>query len=141
MTRKIKPVADDEMARNALGDEYDELAEPPHTEAPREHKLWPQIVAALREVYDPEIPVNMYELGLIYKLEIEPEKDGEHDIYVEMSLTSPGCPVAQEIPGMIQNAIFPIEGIGQVDVELVWDPIWDPSFMAETAKLQLNMFT
>ena len=138
---QIKPVADDEMARNALGDEYDALAEPPHCKVNKEHRLWPAMVAALREVFDPEIPVNMYELGLIYKIDIADEENGDCDIYIEMSLTSPGCPVAQEIPGMIQNALFPIDGVGQVDVELVWDPIWDPSFMAETAKLQLNMFT
>ncbi len=138
---RIKPVADDEMAKNALGEDYEALAEPPYCVADKNNPLWPKIVAALREVYDPEIPVNMYELGLIYKIDILEEKDGVCDIYIEMSLTSPGCPVAQEIPGMIQNAIFPIKGVGQVDVELVWDPIWDPSFMAETAKLQLNMFT
>lgn len=141
MSREFKQIADDEMTKNALGDEYDELAEPPYADAPRDHPLWLPIVTALREVYDPEIPVNLYELGLIYKVAIEEEKDGHHDVFVEMSLTSPGCPVAQEMPEMVKNAIFPIDKIGQVDVEIVWDPIWDPSFMAETAKLQLNMFT
>ncbi|MCB9988994.1 MAG: DUF59 domain-containing protein [Rhodospirillales bacterium] len=119
---------------------YDELAEPPQLDAPKDHPLWPKLVAAMKEVYDPEIPVNMYELGLIYKVEITDAEDGKADIAVEMSLTSPGCPVAQEMPGMIQSALFPVEGVGQVDVELVWDPPWDPSFMAETAKMELNMF-
>ncbi len=129
------------MIREASGaDEYEELEQPPHSDVPRDHKLWPLMDAALREVYDPEIPVNIFELGLIYKIEIRQEKDGLCDLAVEMSLTSPGCPVAQEMPGMVQSALFPIEGVGHVDVELVWDPPWDPSMMAETAKLQLNMF-
>lgn len=121
-------------------DEYDELAQPPNTEGSKEHKLWPLIEAAIREVYDPEIPVNVYELGLIYKIDITDAEDGKADIFVEMTLTSPGCPVAQEMPAWVQGAIFPIDGVGNVDVEIVWDPIWDPSMMAETAKLQLNMF-
>jgi len=119
---------------------YDELTEPAHVEAPRDHKLWPKIHAALREIYDPEIPVNIYELGLIYVIDIEPEKDGLSDVAVRMTLTSPGCPVAQEMPGWVRSAILPIEGIGGVTVDMVWDPPWDPSKMAETAKMQLNMF-
>ena len=137
----MKHVADEEMVKNALADDYDELAEPPHVEAPQDHPLWPAIVAALRDVYDPEIPVNLYELGLIYKVDITDKDDKTSDIYVQMSLTSPACPVAQEMPGMVQGALFPIEGIGAVDVEIVWDPTWEPSMMAETAKLQLNMFS
>ena len=133
----MEPVADTEMVKNAVGDEYDELAVPPHVEL-TDHKMTPLIVAALREIFDPEIPVNIYELGLIYKIVVD-EKN--NDVYVEMSLTSPACPVAQEMPGWIQSAILPIEGIGDVDVEVVWDPQWDASMMAETAKLQLNMFT
>lgn len=120
--------------------EYDEMAEPPHVEAPREHKLWPDILAALREVYDPEIPVNVYELGLIYKVEAKEGKDGKANLDVKMTLTSPGCPVAQEMPGWVQGALFAVDGVGEVDVEIVWDPPWDPSMMSETAKMQLNMF-
>jgi len=136
-----EPIADEAMLRDAMGSEaYDELAVPPNAEVPKGHKLWPLIDAGLRGVYDPEIPVNIYELGLIYKITIAEEKDGKYDVSVIMSLTSPGCPVAQEMPGMVQGAIFPIEGVGAVDVEIVWDPPWDPSMMAETAKLQLNMF-
>ena len=85
--------------------------------------------------------MNLYELGLIYKVDITDKDDKTSDIYVQMSLTSPACPVAQEMPGMVQGALFPIEGIGAVDVEIVWDPTWEPSMMAETAKLQLNMFS
>ncbi len=141
MNFKMDPTADEQMVRNALGDDYDELAEPPRSEGSRDHKLWPIIIKNLREVYDPEIPVNIYELGLIYKIEITDQNDGTSNVFVEMTLTSPACPVAQEMPGIVQGAIFPVEGVGHVDVEIVWDPTWDPSFMAETAKLQLNMFT
>lgn len=137
----MQHVADKEMTENALGDEYDELAVPPYTEGSKNHPLWPLVEAAIREIYDPEIPVNIYELGLIYKIDIKDADDGKSDIYVEMTLTSPGCPVAQEMPGWVQNALFPLDNVGHVDVEIVWDPTWDPSFMAETAKLQLNMFT
>ena len=137
----MKAVADEEMARNALGDAYDELAIPPDVDVPRDHTLWPAVEASLRDIYDPEIPVNIYELGLIYKVEIKEGNEGKSDVDVKMTLTSPACPVAQEMPGWVQSAIFGIEGIGHVDVEVIWDPPWDPSKMAETAKLQLNMFT
>jgi FeS assembly SUF system protein len=129
------------MVRNALGDEYDELAQPPNIEVSVDHNLWPAIHKALTGIYDPEIPVNIYELGLIYLVDIKVRLDGKSDVNVKMTLTSPACPVAQEMPGWVQSAIFPIEGVGDVDVEVIWDPAWDPSMMAETAKLQLNMFT
>lgn len=127
------------MVQNAVGEQYDELAEPANIEK-SDHPLTSLIVAALREIYDPEIPVNIYELGLIYKVEITDKEDGQSDVFVEMTLTSPACPVAQEMPGWVQGAIFPIDGVRHVDVDIVWDPAWDPSMMAETAKLQLNMF-
>lgn len=132
----MNPVADKEMTQNALGDEYDELAVPPNVEL-SDHEFIKPILENLREVYDPEIPVNIYELGLIYKIDV----NKDNDVYVEMTLTSPACPVAQEMPGWVQGAIMPIEGVRHVDVDIVWDPPWDPSMMAETAKLQLNMFT
>lgn len=137
----MQHVADDQMVRNALGDDYDELAQPPNVKGTMDHPKWAPIVKSLREVYDPEIPVNIYELGLIYTIEIKDQADGTVDVAVTMTLTSPACPVAQEMPGMVQGAIFPLDGIGNVDVEIVWEPTWDPSCMAETAKLQLNMFT
>jgi FeS assembly SUF system protein len=135
---KMDHVADKEMIKNALGDDesYDELAQPPNIEL-SDDPLTPKIVEAIKEIYDPEIPVNIYELGLIYKVIVNENKD----VYVEMTLTSPGCPVAQEMPGWVQSAILPIDGVRDVDVDIVWDPAWDPSMMAETAKLQLNMFT
>lgn len=119
---------------------YDELAEPQNIEVPREHDLSGPIIAALKEIYDPEIPVNVYELGLIYKIDIADEKDGAHDVEIKMTLTSPGCPVAQEMPGWVQGAVLPLDGVGEVDVEIIWDPPWSPAMMSETAKMQLNMF-
>ncbi len=134
----MQHVADEEMLRNAMGDdEMEQMMQPPDIEASREHPLWPKIQAALREVYDPEIPVNIYELGLIYKVDIAAETN---KIYVEMTLTSPACPVAGEMPGMVENAIRTVQDVGDVAVDIIWDPPWDPSKMAETAKLQLNMF-
>lgn|SRR6218665_1552564 len=134
----MQHVADEEMLRNAMGDEeMEQMLQPPDLEATRDHPLWPRIQAALREVYDPEIPVNIYELGLIYKVDIAADTN---NIFVEMTLTSPACPVAGEMPGMIENAIRTVQEVGDVIVEIIWDPPWDPSKMAETAKLQLNMF-
>lgn len=129
-------MADDQMMKNAFGDDAAEMAEPPNVEAPTDHVLWPEIVAGMRSVYDPEIPVNIYELGLIYKVEI----DEEMNVDVKMTLTAPGCPVAGEMPGMVRDGIAGVEGIGDINVEIVWDPPWDPSMMADTAKFQLNMF-
>jgi FeS assembly SUF system protein len=134
----MKQYADEDMIRNAVGDEETEkMLVPPYTEASTEHPLWPLVQAALRDVYDPEIPVNIYELGLIYKVDIDKDTN---DIYIEMTLTSPGCPVAGEMPGMIEQAVRTVNDVKDVKVEIVWDPPWDPSKMAETAKLQLNMF-
>lgn len=135
----MKQVANEEMIRNAVDDdaEMEKMLRPPYAEVSEHHPLWPLVQAGLRDVYDPEIPVNIFELGLIYKVDINPDNN---NIYVEMSLTSPACPVAGEMPGMVENAIKPIDGVGEVRVEIVWDPAWDPSRMAETAKLQLNMF-
>lgn len=134
----MKQVANEEMIRNAVGDdETEKMLIPPYTEASTQHPLWPLVQAALRDVYDPEIPVNIYELGLIYKVDISEENN---DVYIEMTLTSPGCPVAGEMPGMVEQAVKSVNAAGDVRVELVWDPTWDPSKMAETAKLQLNMF-
>jgi len=119
---------------------YDHLTQPPNIDVPRDHPLWAAIEKGLKEIYDPEIPVNIYELGLIYAVRILPEENGVSDVQVDMSLTSPACPVAQEMPGWVQGAILPVEGVGGVEVELVWDPQWNPALMAETAKMQLNMF-
>ncbi len=125
------------MLRNVYSDEDMEgFQQPPYTEASKDHKLWPLVQSALCRVYDPEIPVNIYELGLIYKVDI----DDKNVVHVKMTLTSPGCPVAGEMPEIIADEIKGIENIGKVIVEVVWDPPWDPSKISETAKLQLGMF-
>ena len=111
-------------------------AEPPSIEVPVGHPKLPGIVAALKGVFDPEIPVNIYELGLIYKIEI----DEANNVAVKMTLTAPGCPVAGEMPDQVRDAVAAVDGLGDVDVELVWEPGWNPGLMAETAKLQLGMF-
>lgn len=93
------------------------------------------VVAALRTVHDPEIPVNIYDLGLIYDLEIFSDGSAR----VEMSLTAPACPVAGEIPYWVLNAVCEVEGIGEVEVKLVWDPPWTPDRMSDDAKLALGI--
>jgi|SRR5690606_4088317 FeS assembly SUF system protein len=98
--------------------------------------LTDQLIEKLKTVYDPEIPVDIYELGLIYKVDVSDDKD----IAIEMTLTAPGCPVAGEMPGWVQDAVQSIPGVRNVTVELVFDPPWDPSRMSDEAKLQLNMF-
>ncbi len=94
------------------------------------------VIAAISTVFDPEIPVNIYELGLIYAVELA--ENG--DVRVEMTLTAPGCPAAQELPEAVHNAIAAVEGVGNIVVDTVWDPPWDPSRMSEDARLSLNMF-
>ena len=95
-----------------------------------------QVLAAIATVYDPEIPVNIYELGLIYAVEID-EADA---VKVEMTLTAPGCPSAQELPVMVRDAIMAVPGVTACSVDTVWDPPWDPSRMSDDARLSLNMF-
>ena len=93
------------------------------------------VIAALQTVYDPEIPVDVYELGLIYKHDIS----AKGDVDVEMSLTAPGCPVAGELPGWVAEAVAKVEGIGEVAVSITWEPAWTPELMSEDAKLALGM--
>ena len=95
------------------------------------------IVEALKGVYDPEIPVDIYELGLIYRLDVA--QDSGH-VDVDMTLTAPGCPVAGSMPGWVQEAVASVPGVRSVDVELVWEPPWRPDMMSMRAKLELNMF-
>lgn len=99
-------------------------------------RLRVDLIAALKTVYDPEIPVDIYELGLIYRLDV----DDDRNIAVDMTLTAPGCPVAGEMPGWVENAISAVPGVGQVKVNLVFDPPWDTSRMSDEARLDLNMF-
>jgi FeS assembly SUF system protein len=98
--------------------------------------LRPQIVDAIRTVYDPEIPVNIYELGLIYDLDIDPKGN----VAIRMTLTAPGCPVAGTMPQMVRDAVARVEGLNDIDVDLVWEPPWDRSRMSEAAQLELGMY-
>ena len=94
-----------------------------------------QVTAALKTVFDPEIPVNIYELGLIYGVDVSEQKD----VSIRMTLTSPGCPVAEQMPGMVQHAVHSfVDGVHDVEVEIVWDPPWTPDLMTEAAQLELG---
>jgi FeS assembly SUF system protein len=99
-------------------------------------QLTADIVAALKTVYDPEIPADIYELGLIYKIDV----DDDRNVAVEMTLTAPGCPVAGEMPVWVENAVASVPGVGQVSVKLTFEPPWEQSRMSDEARLALNMF-
>ncbi|MGB9152255.1 MAG: SUF system Fe-S cluster assembly protein [Alphaproteobacteria bacterium] len=99
-----------------------------------------RILERLKTVYDPEIPVNIYDLGLIYKIDVNPNENNEFDVVVDMTLTTPNCPVAGQMPGMVQQAVSAAEGVGEVTVNLVWEPPWEKSRMTDEARMQLNMF-
>jgi FeS assembly SUF system protein len=99
-------------------------------------RLTDGIIAALKTVYDPEIPSDIYELGLIYKIDIADDRA----VAIEMTLTTPNCPSAQELPTMVENAAASVPGVGEVKVNIVWDPPWDPSRMSDEARAVLNMW-
>ena len=96
-----------------------------------------RIIEALREIYDPEIPVNIYEIGLIYDIDIDPASS----VKIRMTLTSPACPVAGTLPGEVEAKVASVAGVSSAQVELVWDPAWSPAKMSEAAKLQLGMLS
>jgi FeS assembly SUF system protein len=98
--------------------------------------LTDKLVDQLKTVFDPEIPVDIYELGLIYKVDVSDDRD----VAIDMTLTAPGCPVAGEMPGWVEDAVMAIDSVKSCTVNLVFDPPWDPSRMSDEAKLQLNMF-
>lgn len=99
-----------------------------------DHPMFDKVVEACRSVYDPEIPVNIYDLGLIYTITIS----DENDVHVIMTLTAPGCPVAGEMPGWIVDAIEPLEGVRKVEVEMTWEPQWGMDMMSDEARLELG---
>src|SRR5213594_1347923 len=99
-------------------------------------RLGTEIVAALKTVYDPEIPADIYELGLIYKVDIADDRK----VVVDMTLTTPNCPSAAELPAMVENAVASVPGVGEVKLDLVWDPPWDQSRMSDEARVALNMW-
>jgi FeS assembly SUF system protein len=99
-------------------------------------RLTDEIIGAVKSVYDPEIPADVYELGLIYKIDIADDRA----ISIDMTLTTPNCPSAQELPGMVENAAASVPGVGPVTVNVVWDPPWEPSRMSDEARAVLNMW-
>jgi FeS assembly SUF system protein len=114
-------------------------AKPAAAEAPASdeiNRLTDEIVNALKTVYDPEIPADIYELGLIYRIDIADDRL----VSVDMTLTTPNCPSAQELPSMVENAVASVPGVREVKVEVVWDPPWDPSRMSDEARVVLNMW-
>jgi FeS assembly SUF system protein len=98
--------------------------------------LTDKLIEAFKSVFDPEIPVDIYELGLIYKVDVNDDRD----VVVDMTLTAPGCPVAGEMPGWVKDAVEAVDGVRSCTVNLVFEPAWDPSKMSDEAKLSLNMF-
>ncbi|CUH86280.1 FeS assembly SUF system protein [Phaeobacter sp. CECT 5382] len=99
-----------------------------------EHPLFDQVTEACKSVYDPEIPVNIYELGLIYTIDI----NDENDVQIIMTLTAPGCPVAGEMPGWIVDAVSPVPGVKSVNVDITWEPPWGMEMMSDEARLELG---
>ena len=97
-------------------------------------ELKEKVIAEIKKIYDPEIPVNIYELGLIYDIKIK-----DKDVEVKMTLTTPNCPVAESLPKEVKDSIMELKDVNKVDLDLVWDPPWDKSMMSEAAKLELNL--
>ena len=97
-------------------------------------ELKDKVVAEIKKIYDPEIPVNIFELGLIYDISIKGK-----NVSIKMTLTTPNCPVAESLPKEVKDSIMQIDGVGKVDLDLVWDPPWNKSMMSEAAKLELNL--
>ena len=108
----------------------------PYLEGSADSALEPQVVAAIRSVFDPEIPVSVFDLGLIYDIRFS--DDGE--LLVIMTLTAPACPVADEIPEWVKTAILKIDGIEKVEIVMTWEPFWKPEYMTEAARLELGLF-
>jgi FeS assembly SUF system protein len=132
-TRMEKPAPAAAEVQNAVAPATIETATLTADEVAR---ITDDIVAAIKTVYDPEIPADIYELGLIYKIEIGDDRA----VNVDMTLTTPNCPSAQELPIMVENAVASVPGVGPVKVDIVWDPPWEPSRMSDEARLVLNMW-
>jgi len=113
-----------------------ELETGPEVTGGGDPELRSRVIAALKEIYDPEIPLNIYDLGLIYRIDIDPDTNTS----IDMTLTSPNCPVAESLPGEVENAAKAVDGIGDVQLELVWDPPWDMDRLGEAARLELGLF-
>ena len=124
----IQPDATDVVADNPPSVSLQSVAE--------DDSLLERVISGVREVFDPEIPLNIYDLGLIYRIDI----DTDNQVAIDMTLTSPMCPVAGSLPGEVENAARGVAGVADVVVELVWDPPWDPEVMSEAARLELGLF-
>ena len=98
-------------------------------------ELKDKVIVEIKKIYDPEIPVNIYELGLIYNINV----DKDNNVKIDMTLTSPNCPVAESLPNEVKNSVKEIKEVKDVDLKLVWEPPWDKSMMTESAKLELNL--
>jgi FeS assembly SUF system protein len=129
--------ADAQAATPALSPAPADGQERPSTIPPEEmSRLTDDIIAALKTVYDPEIPADIYELGLIYKVDI----DDDRAVAIDMTLTTPNCPSAAELPGQVENAVAGVGGVREAKVKIVWDPPWDPSRMSDEARTVLDMW-
>jgi len=135
-TEKLESTSMNEDTKDKSG-EGAAAPEPGSSLSPEEiERLTNDMIAAIKTVYDPEIPVDIYELGLIYRIDV----DDDRDVIVDMTLTAPGCPVAGDMPIWVENAVRSVSGVGDVKVNLVFDPPWDMSRMSDEARLALNMF-
>ncbi|MBO6689140.1 MAG: SUF system Fe-S cluster assembly protein [Alphaproteobacteria bacterium] len=130
-------MADDMTPRDVIDVSSPEPAEEQGSAIPQAelNRITDDLIAAFKSVYDPEIPVDIYELGLIYKVDI----DDDRKVDIDMTLTAPGCPVAGDMPGWIETAARTVDGVADVEVRLTFDPPWDPSRMSDEARLALNM--
>jgi FeS assembly SUF system protein len=130
-------MADDMTPRDVIDVSSPEPAEEQGSAIPQAelNRITDELIAAFKSVYDPEIPVDIYELGLIYKVDI----DDDRKVDIDMTLTAPGCPVAGDMPGWIETAARTVDGVTDVEVRLTFDPPWDPSRMSDEARLALNM--
>lgn len=132
-------MSEEMTARDMLDVDAAKAAAPTEGLIPQDelNRITDDIIAAFKTVYDPEIPVDIYELGLIYKVDID---EATRKVDIDMTLTAPGCPVAGDMPGWVETAARGVEGIEDVEVRLTFDPPWDPSRMSDEARLALNMF-
>lgn len=129
MNDEHMPITDESVTDKAAPVDYENLS-------PAQQAMTDDIIGALKSVYDPEIPVDIYELGLIYRVEITDARD----VIIDMTLTAPGCPVAEQMPVWVQDAVGAVEGVGDVKVNMVFEPAWDISRMSDEARVALNMF-
>ena len=136
MTDDVNPVPEATAAPSAETAPAPGAATPSALPEDELTRLTDGIIAALKTVYDPEIPSDIYELGLVYKIDIADDRA----VTVEMTLTTPNCPSAQELPTMVENAVASVPGVGIVNVNLVWEPAWTPDRMSDEARLVLNMW-